>query len=60
MTDCGNSKGKDRLGLTRKIVPSTGQAPGEGDMIFTRAEALGEVSRAIDWHTNRRPYELGT
>lgn len=43
-----NSRGKSRLGHSRKIVPSTGYSPGEGE-VFTRAEALGEVSRPIHW-----------
>jgi hypothetical protein len=33
------------LDTHERNAPSTGQSPGEGEMIFTRADALGEVSR---------------
>ena len=50
---CGNSRGKNRHVRTRRNTPSTGRSRGQGDMIFTRAEALGKVSRRA--HAYRRP-----
>jgi hypothetical protein len=44
---------RNRYGRTRRNAPSTGQSLGEGDMIFTRAGALGEVSRRTHAYPQR-------